>query len=72
MDMAEPGADFWDQLQACSYLDAVCSESLRRHPVVPSFGRQAAQEVTVAGRRFGKGTHFILNVRHTAPPHMIV
>ena len=49
------GADSAQQLARCTYMDAVCSESMRRHPVIPGFGRAAAQRVTIAGRRFPTG-----------------
>ena len=49
------GPDSAQQLARCTYMDAVCSESLRRHPVIPGIGRAAGQPVTIAGRRFPKG-----------------
>lgn len=44
-----------EQLARCTYMDAVCSESMRCHTVIPGIGRAAAQPVTIAGRRFPTG-----------------
>ena len=60
------GPDGAQQLARCTYMDAVFSESMRRHPVIPGIGRAAAQPVTIAGRQFPKGTlqFIVVNSKH--------
>lgn len=45
-----------DALDAMPYLSAVCSETLRFWPTVPSTGRVAIRPTTVAGHAIPKGT----------------
>jgi cytochrome P450 len=58
--------DMIRMLGDCVYMDAICSESLRRYPVIPGIGRCAGKPITIAGRRFPKGTHIMCNIKALA------
>ncbi|KAE8384989.1 cytochrome P450 [Aspergillus alliaceus] len=49
------------EIDGLPYLHAVCSETLRFYPSVPSTIREALHDTTVAGHRIPKGTHFTIS-----------
>ncbi|KAJ3332167.1 hypothetical protein HDU91_003159 [Kappamyces sp. JEL0680] len=60
-----------ETVMAIKYLDNLLRETQRLHSIVGAVGRTAAQDVTVMGKEFPKGTRFQIYIRaiHTNPKY---
>uniref|UniRef100_A0A0N5BE60 Cytochrome P450 n=1 Tax=Strongyloides papillosus TaxID=174720 RepID=A0A0N5BE60_STREA len=53
-----------EDLSKLTYSEMVIKETLRRHPVIPYFGRELQNEVEVCGKILPKGTVFVFAPQH--------